>query len=181
LRHFSKRQDAHSVWVHSVAAAVIAETLAEVCRTDARRAYAAGLMHEIGRLGLLLSVRERYLEISRLPSENMDAVNSLEKSIFGVTHGEAGAFLGRRWNFPEELCDCMNRHHEPASAGAGPLVLLTQLACRLATALGFGEVAVRQQLDPGLILPAAVRTHPDAEPDQLRNRVTQRVTSLCAA
>jgi HD-like signal output (HDOD) protein len=181
LRQFSKRQDAHSVWAHSVAAAVIAETLAEVCRTDPRRAYAAGLMHEMGRLGLQFSVRERYLEISRMPFESIDAVNSLEKSIFGVTHCEAGAFLGRRWSFPEELCDCMNLHHEPASPGVSPLVSLTQLACRMATALGFREVAVHQQLDPALILPAKVRIHPNAEPDQLRNRVTQRVASVCAA
>jgi len=181
VRHFSKRQDAHSVWAHSVAAAVIGETLAEAYRTDPRRAYAAGLMHEIGRLGLLVSVRERYLEISRMPFENIDAVNSLEKSIFGVTHCEAGAFLGRRWSFPEELCDCMNRHHEPASPGVGPLVSLTQLACRLATALGFREVTVRQQLDPALILPADMRIHRDAEPEQLRSLVTQRLASLCGA
>ena len=181
LRHFPKRQDAHPVWAHSVAAAVIAEALAGVWRTDPSRAYTAGLMHELGRLGLLLSVRERYVEISRVAFENIDSATRLEKSIFGVTHCEAGAFLGRRWGFPEELCDCMSLHHEAVTPSVGPLVSLTQLSCRVATALGFREVAVRHQLDPAEILPSTVRDHPQAEPEQLRQLVTKRLASVSAA
>jgi HD-like signal output (HDOD) protein len=164
-----------------VAAAVIAEALAGVWHTDPGRAYTAGLMHELGRLGLLLSVRERYIEISRMAFENIDSVNRLEKSIFGVTHCEAGAFLGRRWGFPEELCDCMSLHHEAVTPSVGPLVSLTQLSCRVATALGFREVAVRHQLDPAEVLPATVRDHPQAEPEQLRQLVTKRLASVSAA
>ncbi|PWU06148.1 MAG: hypothetical protein C5B51_12950 [Terriglobia bacterium] len=181
LRHFSKRQDAHAVWTHSVAAAVIAETLAGISGSDPRRAYAAGLTHELGRLALLLSIRERYLEISRMPFESIDAVNSLEKSIFGVTHSEAGAFLGRRWSFPEELCDCMGQHHDPTAPALGSLVSVVQIACRLATALGFREVALRQQVEPVQILPAGLRSHPEIEPDLLRSLVTQRLVTICAA
>ncbi len=178
LRHFARRQDAHAVWAHSVASAVLAESLAEAFGADPRRAYAASLMHESGRLGLLLSVRERYLEISRVVFESIEAVNSLEKSVFGVTHCEAGAFLGRRWSLPEEMCDCMSLHHEPVSHGGGVLVALTQVSCRLATALGFREIAVRHQVDPCEVIPAGLRSHPAAEPGELRQRVTQRLASV---
>jgi len=39
--------------------------------------------------------------------------NIFEKLIAGVNHGEVGALIAEKWNFPEVIVSVIRHHHEP--------------------------------------------------------------------
>ena len=50
-------------WRHSLATAILSERLARFVHLDSDACYTAGLLHDIGRLALLRSSPEKYLEV----------------------------------------------------------------------------------------------------------------------
>jgi putative nucleotidyltransferase with HDIG domain len=131
-----RRVDVYPFWAHSIATSVIEEALAAAEGYSTHLAYTGGLLHDIGRLGLLLTARERYLEVQRVAFEDARAVNELEQVLFGISHCEAGAFLAQSWQFPAALRDCASQHHHDLNPDDSDLLRLTKIACRVADALG---------------------------------------------
>jgi putative nucleotidyltransferase with HDIG domain len=169
-----------SVWRHSVAAAVIAETLARHGGLpDVPVLYTAGLLHDIGRLALLSTEGARYAGILGRQHYDLEESLLLETLAFGCTHDDVGAFLCRSWGFPELLCDCVRFHHQAVAAHAGPLFGLVGLACRLADALELAEVhcAHRGTAPFSDLLPDHLASCPDLQPERLRERIL-KMTSV---
>jgi len=127
------------VWAHGVATAVIAEQLGRRSPGPQPHLYTAGLVHDVGRLGLMLSGADYGGLISK-EFRSMDEAAKLEQLLFGVTHAQAGAFLAKSWNFPPLLCDCIEKHHEIGGLLDDELIRITQAACILATELGYPEL-----------------------------------------
>jgi len=46
-----------------------------------------------------------------------------EESVLGIHHGEIGARLAERWNFPPLLVDAIRHHHEPSEAEVDVLLV----------------------------------------------------------
>ena len=44
------------------------------------------------------------------------AKETFEKLISGVNHGEIGARVAEKWNFPETISNVIRYHHEPEEA-----------------------------------------------------------------
>ena len=122
-------------WRHTVACALAASELARQCGLPPAAAYTAGLLHDIGRLGLM-SAHGRKYEEAIAAAEGRSSVLDLERAAFGVDHLEAGAWLAREWKLPESLVEVIAQHHDPPRRGLSEPVL-TQIACRLADLLGF--------------------------------------------
>ena len=111
LRNAPQTPSLAAVWTHSVATAVIAEQLAAA--TSIANMYTAGLMHDLGRMGLLLSAGQRYSDSLALEFSDMAEANAHETATTGMTHCQAGAMLAQTWHFPENLRSCIAEHHDP--------------------------------------------------------------------
>ena len=100
---------------HAVGVAVIAEQLARL--TGAAKpgiAYAAGLLHDIGKVVLDQFVGGAYpLFYRQLIEEGTTDFTQAEQALFGTTHPAVGFQLAQRWSFPDSLAEAIRSHHEP--------------------------------------------------------------------
>lgn len=126
-------------WKHSLACATIAERFARNFGLSGDHGYTAGLMHDLGRLGLLKAYKSRYAEVLNGSYDDVGQVLEAERSLFEMDHCQAGSWLTRSWGFPEELQHIAALHHTRNEDFSGP-VRLAGVACTLADALGFPAV-----------------------------------------
>jgi len=137
LRGIGNDPSVANCWLHSRAVGVIAEWLAPFYRIHPDRAYTAGLMHDIGRLGLLSLDSSRYGHLLEHTGDTTGAVLEAERQLFKVDHCEAGAWLTRTWGLPDELQAVASLHHTPKGTVLDPGVSQVRLACSVAQALGY--------------------------------------------
>lgn len=116
-------QLASDYWSHSVIVARIACLLKDVIRLNiASDVYLAGLLHDIGILGLDALEPDFY---PHLTEENSPLVSDLieaEKTYVGIDHGQAGAWIGDSIGLPEAYTDTMHFHHAPEAARENSLI-----------------------------------------------------------
>ncbi len=130
------------VWRHSLATALVAEDLAPLFwkngdRTSRDRAYTAGLLHDVGRLALLVKYPQEYANLLAVVAENPFDMLETERQLFDIDHCEAGDWLSKAWTFPAEISEVAARHHEPPDANDSDLVNLVRAAVLLTDWLGF--------------------------------------------
>jgi len=127
-------------WRHTLATAVLCRELARTSGINSDRAYSFGLLHDLGRLGLLVAYPSEY--DSLLQAADRDAVSllDLEKKRFGLDHCEAGRQLVEQWNLPQEFRVIAGRHHDRPSGAPFDLLTMVHAACRLADTLGYAVV-----------------------------------------
>jgi putative nucleotidyltransferase with HDIG domain len=172
-------------WRHTLACALLTEELARACSIHLDMAYTAGLLHDVGRLGLLVGHPEEYAAFLRLANERalgQDSYDFLdaEKGAFGLDHCAAGQLLVEQWKLPQEFSLITGRHHDRPYGSEFDLLGLVYLGCQLADAMGFHVIdtrhflsleEIRATLPPG----AQNRFHTDAE--QLRELVERKISS----
>lgn len=168
-------------WRHSLACALLSEELATSCSVHLDRAYTAGLLHDIGRLGLLVAYPAEYGKLLTVAEQNAGDVLEMERKLFDMDHCQAGRRLMEEWKFPEEFHEIAARHHSEPTTGEFNLLALARLACRLADTLGFQAVKPArlwtfQEIQAALPEPFQQRFNPD--PDSLRARVATIIDSL---
>ena len=169
MRNFRHKERARPVWAHGIAAAVVGEELGTVHGVPGL--YTAALMHDLGRLGLLLADGSRYAEVLSGTYDDIEESNRLERTLLGIDHCQAGEMLGRTWNFPAGLLASMSAHHEivpPSKPGE-----LVRMACLAADSLGFPEV---QRRDVERTAPVWEKT--GLSLDHVREKITQRMGVL---
>lgn len=127
-------------WRHSRATAVSAQWLAPFYRIHPEQAYTVGLMHDIGRLGMLSAYPEYPGLLSSAAGSTLDLLD-LEQRSYSTDHCEAGLFLTRTWGLPVEFWDAASQHHDPLNGEIGDRTELVRLACLFAQALGFKAAA----------------------------------------
>ena len=159
------------IWAHSIATAAIAEVLGALYR--ASDLYTAGLTHDLGRLGLLLTVGQNYERWVSTEVPSIQEANLLERARFGMNHCEAGSLVGHKWGFPVLLRSCMIAHHSPEDGPPGDPLGLVQLACRMAACIGYPEV--HQQPEEFPELPEKARNCEDLAPERIRELVDKRI------
>jgi putative nucleotidyltransferase with HDIG domain len=172
-------------WTHSVACAILSQELATACFMKGDEAYTAGLLHDIGRLGLLAAYPVEYANVLNVAMDYCFDVLHCEKELFDVDHCEAGAWLAEQWKLPAELGNIAAHHHKepPAQDANEKLDLLTivQLGCRMADTLDFSVIKVgdnwplEQILDH---LPGAARLRFSKDTEALKAKVTDRIQIL---
>lgn len=138
-------------WRHSLGCAIIAEELAPKCELLPDQAYTAGLLHDVGRLALLVKYPQSYADLLSVVIENHFGLLKSERDLFDLDHCEAGAWLAQEWDFPDELVAVIGEHHIPREDGAFDLLRLTHLSCRLADCMGFEVTEPAQPEEPQLI------------------------------
>jgi putative nucleotidyltransferase with HDIG domain len=124
------------VWKHSQAVAELARKIAQTIGCDAEttaHVQTAGLLHDIGKLALAQNFEGDYEKALRESEEKAIPLHQLEKSLFGVTHAETGAYLIALWGLPLQIVEAVAHHHlsaeclSPELSGTTALRLANQL------------------------------------------------------
>jgi putative nucleotidyltransferase with HDIG domain len=124
-------------WVHSLVTAILTEESARVVNPSLEGAHTAGLLHNLGTLGLMSAYPEEYARMLEVSEEyGFDLIHT-ERDLFEIDHCSAGAVLAEDWHFPEALVVAIARHHEEPPRHATTHSGLVQVCWRLADALGF--------------------------------------------
>ena len=116
------------LWKHSFATAGFAKAIS--CAQGAARAmiddaFAAGLLHDVGRLILASASGKEYRKALQQASEKQTTIAAVEQEMFGCTHGRVGAYLLGIWGLPHTIVEAVAWHHDPAHAapqGFCPLI-----------------------------------------------------------
>lgn len=108
-----KSQFAKKVWEHSIAVAMLAREISRFSKIgDPEMAFTCGLLHDIGKLILLIHDRENYTQIQEFPGES--EILAGERTQYGYTHAEVGSLVARRWGLPDDICYSILNHHNPS-------------------------------------------------------------------
>jgi putative nucleotidyltransferase with HDIG domain len=158
-------------WQHTVATAVLAEAIAQACGAFTNVAYTAGLMHDIGRLGLLVAYPKEYERVIRDAAERCLDLLDFEHEEFGLDHTEAGRLLAERWDLPAEIGVIAGRHHDPCEGSELDLLRIVHVACRLAVAFGYDVAKPLGEMDIDAVLADL--------PPSARERLSNARTKLC--
>jgi HD-like signal output (HDOD) protein len=162
------------IWAHSVATATIGEVLGKLYRVP--DLYTAGLVHDLGRLGLLLSIGQNYEKWALEEVPGIGESMRMEGERFGMNHCEAALHVAEKWGFPALLQKSMLGHHDPDLGPPGAPLPLVQLSCRIAAAIGFPEVCHPATEFP--VLPEKVRACEDLTEERLRKRVESQIQTM---
>jgi putative nucleotidyltransferase with HDIG domain len=129
-----------SFWAHSLACALVSrEFAAKIGYADAAKAYAAGLLHDVGIVALLWTAPDDFCRAVRLAQSRRIPLHEAEEQIIGISHVEAGEVLGSSWQLSSELVDAIAHHHEPRHASSNaPLVAIVSISDLLCRSGGIG-------------------------------------------
>jgi len=117
--------------------------LAAPAKVDVLLAYAAGLLHDIGRLALIQAYPERYANLlvltdAMFASEQPFDILHYEQMLFGFNHFTTATWLADVWNLPHWLRPVVGKFDDQPSASYRNLVATVRTGTRLAHSLGFG-------------------------------------------
>jgi putative nucleotidyltransferase with HDIG domain len=129
-------------WHHSLATALLSEEIASACSINRDRAYTAGLLHDLGRLTLLVGYPTEYANMIAAANEKEIDVLEAERAMFDADHHEVGMWLAQEWKLPEDLVDLIGRP-DVAATDSLDFKKIIRLGCHLANTLGFFAIAPR--------------------------------------
>jgi putative nucleotidyltransferase with HDIG domain len=122
--------EAKELWRHSLATAVVAETFANdglIADIDPSTAFAAGLMHDIGKVAMAQVLAPEMLAGIRqeIAANGLSRIQA-ERAVLGTDHAEVGAYLLKSLDVPSQIVDAVAHHHNPS---ANPKLRLSVLTC----------------------------------------------------
>ncbi len=131
-------QTLRAIWRHSLACALVANQLAMAGSMDKDAAYTAGIMHDIGRLGLAVIAPKAYAALLETHRGSPGSALQAERELFGFDHCEAGRRLIADWKLPAGFKAIVSDHHSPRQkAGPWNMPGLINVSCRMADTAGF--------------------------------------------
>lgn len=77
------------------------------------QAYAAALMHDVGKVVLDAHVSSETDRVMHLIWKHRRRLCQVESALLGIDHPSAGALLAWRWGLPEEIVQAVRGHHHP--------------------------------------------------------------------
>jgi HD-like signal output (HDOD) protein len=147
-------------WTHSLACAVVASELAPFLRIPEDRAFAFGMLHDIGGWGLMATSPDAYGQVFSQGSRTCNEKMGAEECMMGIDHCKAGSWLVKSWGLPAEFMEATAIPPETALDGTSSVATIMNLACRWADALGFSvghseRLAVRNviRMAPSAVIP----------------------------
>ncbi|MEP7353120.1 MAG: HDOD domain-containing protein [Acidobacteriota bacterium] len=174
------------VWRHSLATATICDLLCEAGWQASPSkygdiAYVAGLLHDVGCLGLMTLHPKGYaVAVDRAGREDRD-LREIEREIFGMDHCRAGQLISRSWRFSPDIEEVSFGHHEPSRPQDKSLGQLVKVAVLLTDALGW-SVAPSTKITPleevFEMIPTEVRNRLHSAPDEFRAIALDRAGML---
>jgi putative nucleotidyltransferase with HDIG domain len=135
------------MWMHTAMVAATAKAIADRTGADGSTAFAAGLLHDIGKLVLGLRLGASYRSLLDEAAERGEGAETVELEAFGCHHATVGGWLLQLWQLPPALVDPVALHHEPLEAEYGMDVpAAVAVANRLVTATDPASGVARQDV-----------------------------------
>ena len=91
------------LWRHNLACAMIAQRIAGAGFLDKDVAYTAGILHDIGRVGLAVIQPKEYGSLLAQHEGPPISILERERELFGWDHCETGQQFIDAWNLPSEF------------------------------------------------------------------------------
>ncbi len=117
-----------TLWQHSSRTADGARLLAKTegaPRQVVDEAFAAGMLHDIGKLVLASNFPEEYEEVGRnAQAKNVEWLTQ-EREIFGFDHADVGGYLLGLWGLPPGVVEAVAFHHFPTKSERTSFTALT--------------------------------------------------------
>lgn len=135
--------DRKAFWKHSFVVGMAARMLATHLRrrklVDLEIAFAAGLLHDVGKLILEQFANQEYQQALKLAKEKALPLFAVEKAILGLNHADVSGMLVDKWQMPNELKFPIVHHHTPLEDQESPeMTALVHVANHLAHQAGSG-------------------------------------------
>lgn len=125
--------------LHSVATGTLVELISdEIAIEPSGGAFIAGLLHDVGKLLIAVSMPKQYEDILAVVAVTGAPLIDCEREILGIDHAELSGLAIARWDLAEPIHCAARYHHEPERAkaleGTGPGKLGLTLAVHQADA-----------------------------------------------
>ena len=125
--------DSAGAWRHSLTAASASRILALRKNAELENdAFAAGLIHDVGKLVLDRHVSDRREEFNRLTEGGRNSMLVAEQRILGLDHAEIGFEVCKHWNIPESISSAIKFHHQPSLSENDELAYIVFMANSIA-------------------------------------------------
>jgi HD-like signal output (HDOD) protein len=154
---------------------MVAERAAAWSKLDRGFACTAGIMHDIGRVGMVATRPDAYARVVEKEADRPQDLLARERELFGVDHPEAGAAIVRAWNLPGAFLEIASGRHGDGLRCGGTASVIAP-SCVLADALGFGVAKYRGLRSYGEIrstFPVATWEHLPREPEKFVAEITE--------
>lgn len=127
------------LWHHSLAVAIASRKIAGIVNPEIESdAFAAGLIHDAGKLVLDKYLMERSLLFDKYMADGSKTFLEAEKAILGFDHGEIAADVCKSWKIPFSLVSAICNHHRPSRSNENMLTCIIHTADSLALKKGIG-------------------------------------------
>jgi HD-like signal output (HDOD) protein len=100
--------------------------------------FVAGLLHDIGRLVLLLQAPECAAEVFTLFQQERTLLRDAEQRVLGYDHQQIAAELLVSWSYPPVLVQAVGYHHIPGMSQAKIETAVVHVADHLVNAMALG-------------------------------------------
>ncbi len=169
--------DAREFWKHSLGVAMAAEVIAnEVKYKTPSDLFTCGLVHDMGKIALLLITKEQFTDTIRYAAENKLSLVEAEETLNCARHNHIGFQLALKWRLPYQIQISIANHHQkdPMMRGglsqeANLVVDVVFLANLLIHALQFGNSGHQKVMG----LPKDVLDRLSINQDNLRKLITE--------
>ncbi len=140
------RFSARSLWIHSMATGAGSKLICDQLKLGLPdEAFLAGLIHDIGLMVQMQSMRDKLIRVFEEMKFTDDGVplidfRTVEQTVIGADHCAFGAALCDNWKFPKSFAYCAGFHHDPFQLPAGQRMLacVVNVSDRLSAQLDYG-------------------------------------------
>lgn len=115
------------IWNHSFKIASTAKKIMALRNIDhntLEQTFAAGLLHDIGKL-ILIQIPEYQKKIIELNRTSGKDIRLFEQKIFGTDHSLIGGYLLGLWGLPDYIIETTAFHHSPSAISEGEFSILS--------------------------------------------------------
>jgi putative nucleotidyltransferase with HDIG domain len=109
----TNKNDVEKLWEHSFTCGLAAKVIAERIRVSPSQLFIAGLIHDIGKLAMLITFPKLYSHFLQEMEENWRDNCEKESENFFITHDEVAERILNKWLFPRSLVNAVGYHHRP--------------------------------------------------------------------
>ncbi len=131
--NINNKKSIDSFWEHSFTCGLAAKILAERINLAPSEMFIAGLIHDIGKLAMLLTFPNIYSHLLQTSTGNRRHNREKEVELFFISHDEVALRILKRWLFPTRLIEAVGFHHHPQKSAQHQLLsIVVEMADNIA-------------------------------------------------